>query len=75
MFFRRPGPCNTLTEGDVFQRRVAYDLVETARVKTVTTGPQGIQHVTFRVSTPGIDDQGDQRILAADVFSQMYQPS
>lgn len=75
MFFHRPGPRNTLSEGDIFQRRVAYDLVETACVKNVTTGPMGIQHVTFRVSTPGIDDRGDQRILAADVFSQMYQPS
>ncbi len=75
MFFRRPGPRATPTEGDIFQRRVAYDLVETARVKAVTIGPQGIQHITFRVSTPGIDDRGDQRILAADVFSEMYQPS
>ncbi len=75
MFFRRPGPRVTPAEGDIFQRRVAYDLVEIARVKAVTTGPQGIQHVTFRVSTPGIEDQGDQRILAAAVFSEMYQPS
>ena len=75
MFFRRPEPRNPLAEGDIFQRRVAYDLVETARVKTVTTNPMGIPHVIFRVSTPGIDDRGDQRILAADVFSDMYQPS
>ncbi|MDA1100860.1 MAG: hypothetical protein O2967_17950 [Proteobacteria bacterium] len=75
MFFRRPEPCRAPSEGDIFQRRVAYDLVETACVKTVTIGPQGIQHVTFRVSTPGIDDRGDQRILAADVFAEMYQPS
>lgn len=75
MFFRRPGTRKSLTEGDIFQRRVAHDLIETARVKAVTTGPLGIQHVTFRVSTPGIEDRGDQRILAADVFAQMYQPS
>ncbi len=75
MFFRRPGTRNTLNEGDIFQRRVAYDLVETAYVKAVTVGPLGIQHVTFCVSTPGIDDRGDQRILAADVFSERYQPS
>ncbi|MBC8240103.1 MAG: hypothetical protein ISR50_02240 [Alphaproteobacteria bacterium] len=49
--------------------------METARVKAVTMGPLGIQHVTFRVSTPGVDDRGDQRILAAAVFSEMYQPS
>ena len=75
MFFRRSETQDALTEGDTFQRRVAYDLVETARIKGVTTGPHGIRHVLFRVSTPGLDDQGDQRILAADVFSKMYQPT
>ncbi len=75
MFFRRSETRNALVEGDLFQRRVAHDLVETARIKTVTTGPEGIKHVCFRVSTPGIDDLGDQRILAADVFSRMYQPT
>ena len=70
MFFRRTETRITPAEGEVFQRRVAYDLVETARIKAVTTGPQG-----FRVSTPGLDDLGDQRILAADVFSQMYHPA
>ncbi|MBT3369410.1 MAG: hypothetical protein HOA08_24575 [Rhodospirillaceae bacterium] len=75
MFFRRSETQNALSEGDTFQRRVAHDLVETARVNGVTTGPQGIRHVTFQVSTPGLDTLGDQRILAADVFSSMYQPT
>ena len=75
MFFRRPGSRVTPTEGDKFQRRVAYDLEETAPIKAVTIGSQGIQHITFRISTPGIDDRSDRRILAADVFSEMYHPS
>ncbi len=75
MFFRRSETQGDLSKGDTFQRRVAYDLVETARVNSVTTGPHGIRHVIFKVSTPGLDDQGDQRILAADVFSSMYQPT
>ena len=75
MFFRRTENRITPAEGEVFQRRVAYDLVETARIKAVTTGPQGIRHICFRVSTPGLDDLGDQRILPADVFSQMYHPT
>lgn len=75
MFFRRTETRIAPAKGEVFQRRVAYDLVETARIKAVTTGPQGIRHICFRVSTPGLDDLGDQRILAADVFSQMYHPT
>ncbi|MBT4486088.1 MAG: hypothetical protein HOK30_19395 [Rhodospirillaceae bacterium] len=75
MFFRRTEVRDAPTEGDIFQRHVAYDLVETARIQAVTTGPEGIKHVRFRVSMPGLEDQGDQRILAAEVFSQRYQPA
>ena len=75
MFFRRPGSRVTPTEGDKFQRRVAYDLVETAYIKAVTIGSQGTKHITFRISTPGIDDRSDHCILSADVFSEMYHPS
>jgi hypothetical protein len=75
MFFRRSVTPTAPVEGEVFQRRVAFDLVETARIKAVTMGPQGIRHICFRVSTPGLDDLGDQRILAADVFSEMYRPA
>ena len=75
MFFRRPEARCPLTEGDTYQRRLAHNLIETAGVKGVTTGPQGIPHVTFRVSTPGIDETGEQRILATEVFSRMYQPA
>ncbi len=75
MFFRRSELPNTPEKGEMFQRRVAFDLVETARIRAVTTGPGGIRHICFRISTSGLDDQGEQRILAADVFSQMYQPT
>ena len=51
MFFRRTETRIAPAEGEVFQRRVAYDLVETARIKAVTTGPQGIRHICFRVLT------------------------
>ena len=74
MFFRRTETRSAPAEGEVFQRRAAYDLVETARIKAVTTGPQGIRHVCFRVSTPGLDDLGDQRILAADIFHRCIIP-
>jgi len=75
MFFRRSEPRDSLNEGELFQRRVAYDLVETACIKAVTTGPRGIRHVCFRISTQGVENLGDQRILAAEVFSRMYQPA
>ncbi len=74
MFFRRTETRITPAEGEVFQRRVAYDLVETARIKAVTTGPQGIRHICFRVSTPSLDDLGDQRILARMFFYRCIIP-
>ncbi len=75
MFFRRTTPKIDPVEGDVFQRRLEHDLIETARVKAVTTGPMGIRHVRFDVSLQGLDELKDQRILAADIFSEMYQPA
>ena len=51
MFFRRTETRIAPAEGEVFQRRVAYDLVETARIKAVTTGPQ--DHRVSGISVSG----------------------
>ncbi|MDP6567587.1 MAG: hypothetical protein QF578_22350 [Alphaproteobacteria bacterium] len=75
MFFQRHDPQAALAEGGLFQRQLGHNQMEMARIHALTTGPSGIRHVRFRLSLPGINDGGDLRILAADVFAQLYQPA
>lgn len=73
MFFARKKSPGQVVEGSVFERNRGHDITERARVVWVGKDPVGIPHVRFEVSMNGAEEPREERILAVDVFTNLYQ--
>jgi hypothetical protein len=72
-FLSRKAPAPNVDRGSSFRRRRDHEIVETARVISVTTDAAGIVHVQFnlRIAGPRIVDE-EQRTLSLEYFHQLY---
>ena len=72
MLFKRQRPVEEVAVGAVFRRLCAGEVVETARVLSISRDPAGIPHVRFSIHYDRAEAADDLRTLALATFASLF---